>query len=302
LVVNASVHLIGKLTRATVGIHAAIPESHPSVLVLGNQRGGTGTIVDASGLILTVNYVVLGAERITATSIDGKVYEGHVVAQDFSTGIAVVKVHPPRPLPTAPVRSSQSVAIGQEVVVVASVGGEKRRANNGNVTFLGPFDAYWEYTLERSIVTSAVNPGFGGGPLFDLLGNMIGVVSLDLGEVGRFSFAIPVDYYLEYRDELLRFGKRISAPAQAWVGLYCYTFRDHVVIAGLLPGSPGEEAGLRTGDVILAVDGQPISTRAELYRCLWDRRPGDKLIFRVFRNNEVHHVEVASGSIEEFFA
>jgi S1-C subfamily serine protease len=123
-----------------------------------------------------------------------------------------------------------------------------------------------------------------------------------LSEIGRFTLAIPVDHYLEHRDELLRHGRRVTRPSRAWVGFYCYTFREHVVIAGVLPGAPGDQAGLKAGDVVLSVDGERISGRHELYARLWTHQPGELITFRVFRNNQVKQVAVPSGNAEEFFA
>jgi S1-C subfamily serine protease len=76
---------------------------------------------------------------------------------------------------------------------------------------------------------------------------------------------------------------------------------DHVVILGVLPGSPGEAAGLRSGDVVLAVDGVPVSDRRSLYRLLWRRRSGERLVFEVFRQDEVRTLEVEASSVEEMF-
>jgi len=131
---------------------------------------------------------------------------------------------------------------------------------------------------------------------------VVGIVALDLSEIGRFSLAVPVDHYTEHRDELLRHGRRVSRPARAWVGFYCYTFRDHVVIAGVLPGAPGEQSGLKAGDVVLSVNDHRINGRHELYTYLWTHSPGALIHFRVFRNNEVKQVAVPSGNAEEFFA
>jgi putative serine protease PepD len=75
-----------------------------------------------------------------------------------------------------------------------------------------------------------------------------------------------------------------------------------VVIAGLLPGAPGEQGGLTQGDVILAVDEREVATRRELYEQLWTHRPGERIVFRVYRNGEMVTVDVTSGNVEEFFA
>jgi S1-C subfamily serine protease len=170
------------------------------------------------------------------------------------------------------------------------------------ITSVTSFDAYWEYALDRAITTTAMNPGVGGAPLFDTLGRIIGIVSLELGEVGRFTLAIPIDYYVESCDELLRHGRCASRPPRAWVGFYCYTFREHVVIAGVLPGAPGDQAGLKAGDVVLALNGERISGRHELYHSLWKHRPGELIHFQVYRNNQVTQVSVPSGDAEDFFA
>jgi len=298
---NASVKLIELVLPATVALKTEVPGEHPSAQILGTQRLGTGVVVDPAGLILTVNYVVLGARTVEVTLLDDATTEGKVVAQDFASGIAIVEISTTG-LSALKLSPSVDLYVGQDIFMVAAAGENKRRANNGAITSVGPFDAYWEYSLERAITTTAMNPGLGGAPLLDSLGRVAGIVSLDLGEVGRFTLAIPADTYLEHRDELLRHGRRVTCPSRAWVGFYCYTFREHVVIAGVLPGAPGEQAGLKAGDVVLSVNGERITGRHELYGTLWKHRAGELIHFRVFRNNQVTQVAVPSGNAEEFFA
>jgi len=298
---NASVKLIELVLPATVAIKAEVPEEHPSARILGTDRLGSGVVIDRSGLILTVNYVVLGARSVEVSLLDETSVAGKIVAQDFATGIAVIEVAAGS-LSALSLRRSGELQVGQEIFIVGAATENKRRANSGAITSLAPFDAYWEYRLERAITTTAMNPGLGGAPLLDMLGRIIGIVSLDLSEVGRFTLAIPVDHYIEHRDELLRHGRRVTRPARAWVGFYCYTFREHVVIAGVLPGAPADQAGLKAGDVVLAVDGQSVTGRHQLYSYLWSHRPGELITFRVFRNNQVKQLAVPSGNAEEFFA
>jgi S1-C subfamily serine protease len=298
---NASVKLIELVLPATVALKAEISQEHPSAQILGTERLGSGVLVDPAGLILTVNYVVLGARAVEVTLLDETTAEGKVVAQDFASGLAVIEIGS-NTLPALKLCSASELCVGQEVFIVAAAGDNKRRANNGGITSLGPFDAYWEYSLERAITTTAMNPGLGGAALLDLRGRVAGIVSLDLSEVGRFTLAIPVDHYIEHREELLRHGRRVSRPARAWLGFYCYTFREHVVIAGVLPGAPADQAGLKAGDVVLAVDGERINGRHELYTRLWIHRPGELVTLRIFRNNHVKQLDVPSGNAEEFFA
>jgi S1-C subfamily serine protease len=302
VIVNASVKLIEQVVPSTVGLHALVPSHHPSAALLGTERMGSGVVIDADGHILTVNYIVIGASKVQVGMLDNTQSEAEIVAQDFASGIAVLKITQGS-IPPVQLHSSQDLQPGNEVFMVASsddTGG--RRVSGGFLFSLGAYEAYWEYRLERALVCSAMNPGLGGGPMFDMKGRMVGVVSLNLGEVGKFSLAIPVEHYLDHRDELLRYGRRISRPSRSWIGMYSYPLRDHMVLAGLLPGGPGDKAGLKAGDVVMAVDGREITDRHALYDYLWSKPAGETILFRVFRNNSVRDVAVISGSIEDFFA
>jgi S1-C subfamily serine protease len=298
--VNAAVGLIERVLPATVHIAAQIPEAHPSARLLGTERMGSGVVVDASGLVLTVNYVVLGAEQIKVSLIDQRTYAAEVVRLDFASGLALVRIDEQR-LSPLPLRSTRNLVAGEEAFIVASVGDGAARIANGAVSYIGPFDANWEYVLDRAIMLTAMNPGLGGGPLLDPLGRVLGIVSLNLNEIGRFSLAIPADYYLEAQDFFLA-GRPQPSNTRAWLGIFCYAVKDHVVIAGLLAGGPGEQAGLKAGDVILAVDGKDVADRRSLYRLLWAHRPGEAVTLKIFRGKELHTVTVASGDVEEFFA
>ena len=262
---NAAVGLIERVLPSTVHVQAKIPESHASSRILGTERMGSGTIVDAGGLVLTVNYVVLGAEEVKVTLLDQRAYVAEVVRADFASGLALVRI-PEASLPALALRRTNDLALGEEAFIVASVGEGAARIANGAVSYIGPFDANWEYVLDRAIMTTAMNPGLGGGPLLDGRGRVVGVVSLNLNEIGRFSLVIPADYYLEGRDAFLA-GRPAGAATRAWLGIFCYAVKDHVVIAGLLPGAPGEQ-----------------------------------LTLRIYRGKDVRTVTVASGDVEEFFA
>jgi S1-C subfamily serine protease len=170
------------------------------------------------------------------------------------------------------------------------------------ISSLNPFEGYWEYALDRAIHTTAMNPGFGGGGLIDIQGRLVGIVSLDLNEIGRFTMAIPVDTFLRHGQELMTHGRLVHRAPRAWVGLFCYTLKEHVVIAGVLPGTPGDLAGLRSGDVLLGVADQRVSSRRDLYTALWRHRPGDRIPVRVFRDNQVQVITVEAGDADQFFA
>jgi len=169
------------------------------------------------------------------------------------------------------------------------------------VMSLGGFDAYWEYLIDRGIVSSAANPGFGGGPLFDMRGSVTGIVSLNLNELGRQSFAIPVEYFTRYRAELVRFGRVVSRPRRAWIGLFPQPVEDGLVVAGLVPRGPGERGGLREGDLILRVDQEEVGSRRALYEALWRHRPGERVVFEVMREHRVQRLEVIGEDRAVFY-
>ena len=294
---NARLGLLHAVLPATVDLNTRVPASHPSARNLGTERMGSGTIVDPTGTILTVNYVVNGAEAITVTLSDGKEYPGRLTAQDFDSGLALVKIDA-ADLPF--LRPAETVTVGQPAFMVASSGQQSRRVSDGGVTSLEGYDAQWEYMLERSIRLSAFNPGFGGGTLADSRGRLMGVVSLNLNEIGKFTLAIPVEYYLRDADELKQFGRVRSRPPRPWLGLHPQALGGHVVVTGVTPSGPAEKSGLQQGDIILTVEGQEVQTRPQLYREVWKKRAGDAITFHVIRGDGSLDIQVASGDRWDF--
>ncbi len=297
---DAPIGLVRGLVQGTLALQVEVPEDHPSVSALGSERMGSAVLVDEAGLLLTVNYVVIGGRRITAILPDGRRFQVEIVAQDFDSGLAVLRL-PEHDLPASSLGKSQGLERGQEVFILASTGTTERRVSSGVITALEPFDAAWEYSLEVSIQTTAVNPGFGGGALFDLHGQVVGITSLNLGQVGRFSLAIPIHLYTERREELLRLGTALQGARRAWVGLYTEPGSAGLVVTGLVPRGPALEAGMREGDVILAVNGREVPTRLEMYQEMWKHPAGDPLDFHVQRKHEVVVIQILSADRAAFY-
>src|SRR5258706_15550643 len=179
---DASVEIVKHLLASVVYIHAEVPSSHPSTRILGDERMGSGTVVDPAGLILPVNYVVMGAETLQVTLGRGRALKAEIVAQDFEIGLALLRVKR-QGLQAVPIGDSETLTRGEPVFAIGSNGPRERRVAGGLVTPLRGFGEDWEDPLERGIVSSAPNPGFGGGPLFTLSGRMVGVGSLNPNRV-----------------------------------------------------------------------------------------------------------------------
>lgn len=297
---DASVELVKRLLPSVVHIHAEVPAGHPSTRILGDERMGSGTVVDPAGLILTVNYVVMGAETIQVTLGRGRALRAEIVAQDFEIGLALLRVKR-QGLSAAPIADSDSLTRGLPVFALASTGPRERRVAGGLVTYLGEFEGYWEYLLERGIVTSAANPGFGGGPLFTLTGHMVGVVSLNLNEIARSSLSIPIECYRRSQQEFIRFGRVVSRPQRAWLGVFAHVLEEGVVVAGLVPNGPGARSGIQEGDVIVSLDARDVPTRKDLYLSLWKHAPGEQITVEVMRDNEVRRLSVTVGDRADFY-
>jgi len=283
--VNGHMRLIHSILPATVDLRVSIPEDHPSARNLGTERSGSGTLVDRAGYILTVHYVVAGAKSIVVTTADGEPYPGELAADDQESGLALVKI-PGSDFPFLRPAAPESIQVGAPAVIVASAGEQQRRTSGGYITSFEGYDGHWEYMLEKSIRVSAPNPGFGGGTLADFSGRLIGVVSLNLGDIAKPTLAIPIEMYMQYEAELKQFGRVQSRPERAWLGLYSQLMGGHVVVAGVVPGGPAEKSGLKEGDIILKVEAQEIRSRAELYREMWKKKPGERMSFRVLREDE----------------
>ncbi len=301
---NAPVVLLEKALRATVGVHSQIPSTHVSTAIgLGTDRRGTGTVVSPDGLIVTAHYLLLGASGVIVTLPSGEQHQAKIVGKDYSTGLGLLRIDPSRSLPCLRIASSANCQTGEEVFTVASLGADKRCADCGLITYLGPFDAIWEFELDRSVcaTASSLQIGFPGGAIVNHRAEAIAISYLNFADIGRAILGIPGECFLAVRDELVQCGRRVSATSRAWLGVLSYTIREHVVIANVMPGAPGEKAGLQQGDLVIAVNGAEISERRAMYQALGNKRPGEMINLKVLRDNRIRQIDVTAIRPEDYF-
>jgi S1-C subfamily serine protease len=297
---DTSVELVRHLLQSIVYIHTTVSRDHPSTKILGNERLGSGVVVDPSGLILTVNYVVMGGQRLSVAFQKGRSAKAEVVAQDFEVGLALIKVNR-QGLVAAEVGTGDVVERSDEVILLGAKQPQERCATGGFVTYVGEFEAYWEYMLDRAIISNAPNPGYGGGGLFTTSGRLAGTVSLNLNEISRSSLAIPTDFYRNHRDEMMRYGRVVSRPRRAWLGVFAQVIEEGVVVAGVVPDGPGDRGGLQEGDVIVSLNAEEVGSRRDLYMSLWRHEPGEALTFEVMRDKKMRRFEVKGGDRAHFY-
>ncbi len=280
-------------------LRSEVPSGHPSAVILGTERVGAGTVLDPSGLILTAHYLVIGAQTIEVTPPEGESIPGRVVGVDHATGLAVVDVGSVR-LPGLRVRQVTEDVVGEEAFLVAAHE-DGRRVSNGVVTSYAPFEAFWEYMVDRALTCSAASPGLGGGPLVDARGEMLGVVSLSLAEVGKFTLAIPACSGVPMLASIEKSGGYSNPNPHAWIGITCYPVGANLIVAAVLPDTPAEASGLSSGDIIVSAGGEETTDRRSLYSAIWKEPPGAILSLSVRRGDELLELAVESSSIEKYF-
>jgi S1-C subfamily serine protease len=298
--VNDYLKFLEYVVPAVVSIRSMTPQRHPSARILGTERTGSGAVIDTEGHILTVGYVVMGARTIEITLPDQQQYPATLLFQDFESGIAILQT-PARDLPTVPLGRSTSLKDGDKVIIVASTDQTQRMASPGFISALRPFDAYWEYMLDRAILTTAMNPGFGGGPLLDAFGQMVGVLSLNLNSLKEMSLAIPIDLFHGIKDSVFTFGQVAGRRPRPWLGVYTEPVEGGVAVIGLIPNGPASRAGIEVKDVILEVDNVEVAGRRDLYEAIWKRRAGDELSLTIQRGEDIQEVRVTSIDRAEFY-
>lgn len=279
-----------------VFVRAEVPARHPSASILGEERMGSG-VAASPDLVITAHYLVLGASKIQLQGADGHKRTVKQAFVDHDSGLAMLTVDgtPLRPVAVA----DRPAEAGMPVFLLTCTGERDWKGATGHVTQVGPFEAFWEYMLDAAIMTTAVNPGLAGAPLFDSRGRAIGVVTLGLAAVGRYSLAIPIELYVQRREELD--SGRWTPSGRAWVGIYPQNQDGGVTLTGVVENGPADKAGLERGDVILSVDGETVSTLRELYQAIRRKGPGESLSFQVLRDSAIRVVEVTAGDRNVFY-
>jgi S1-C subfamily serine protease len=298
---NGYYKFLEQLIPATVNIHALAKHDHPSASMLGTERSGSGTLIDPHGHILTVSYVVLGAEALTVTLQRGEEASARVVYIDFESGLALLQADVSAAY-HVPVSDSGGLEIGQMGLLLASTEALERRVTEGVITGLEPFDAHWEYMLDRAILTTAENPGFGGGAFVTLGGIMTGVVSLNLGGLKDASMIIPLDAFLGVRDEVIAHGRVRSRVPRAWIGVHPMPSPRGLIIFGVTEHGPADRAGVQPGDILVSVGDQEVGDRVTLYQRLWAHQAGEEVPLIVLREGRRHVLVIQSQDRAEFWA
>src|SRR5246127_5486546 len=257
-----------------VGLHSIIPPDASSAETLGTERAGNGVVID-DGLVLTIGYLITEAEAVWLHLGDGRVMEGHALGFDAVTGFGLVQALGHLDIDPLPIGSSTVTKIGDRVVVGGA--GGRTRSVASQIAAKQEFAGYWEYLLDEAIFTYPAHPNWGGTALISNGGELIGIGSLQLereraGRTEHVNMIVPIDLLKPALDDLRKFG-RVNKPARPWLGMYSTEIENKVVVIGIAGNGPAARAELKAGDVILAVNGEKISSQTGFYRKLWALGP-----------------------------
>ncbi len=287
---------------SVVGLHSIIPPDGFTAETLGVERAGNGVLID-NGLVLTIGYLITEAATVWLHLGDGHVVEGHALGFDQETGFGLVQALGTIDLPALPIGSSRAAEIGERVVIGGA--GGRTRSLAGRIAAKQEFAGYWEYVLDEAIFTSPAHPNWGGTALISPKGELIGIGSLQLerareGKNEHLNMIVPVDLLKSVLDDLRKFG-RVNKPARPWLGLYSTEVENKIVAVGIAPKGPAARAELKTGDVILAVNGETVSTLAGFYRKVWALgQAGVEVPLTLYREGVTFDVAVNSSDRQKF--
>jgi putative serine protease PepD len=267
----------------------------------GGQRAqGSGFVYDADGHVVTNYHVVQGATSLTVTLSDGATYDAKVVGTDPSTDLAVLDVDAPADeLHPLKLGDSDAVAVGDGVVAIGSPYGLEETLTSGIVSALGrTIESTNGYSIPGTIQTdAAINHGNSGGPLLNMSGQVIGVTSQIESESGGntgVGFAIPSNTVRSVADQLIA-GDQVE-HAYLGVSLQASPGTSGAAIGAVTEGSPAAKAGLQTGDVVTAFDGEEIESPDALTAAVSAKSPGDEVTVAYTRDGDSHTAQVTLGT------
>jgi S1-C subfamily serine protease len=272
----------------------------------GKRHGGTGSgvIVAPDGLVLTNSHVVGGGTGVKVTTVDGRSLGARVVGDDPDTDLALVRVDAPVTLPAATLGNSKLLRRGQLVIAIGNPLGFESTVTTGVVSALGrSLRAQSGRLIDDVIQTdAALNPGNSGGPLVSSHGEVVGINTAVIMGAQGICFAVAANTASFVLGELVRHGR----VRRAYIGIAAQQFslsrrRRHaaglsqesaVIIASIEPGSPAERAGLAAGEIILALDGTPVTGADDLIRLLAGEKIGRSVEIETLRNGEHRRVSL----------
>ncbi len=289
---------LDRVLSSVVALEAEIPKDAFTASVLGTERVGNGVVLREDGVVLTIGYLITEAEQVILTTGDGRRVPAHVLGVDHKSGLGLIHALEPLGLPALPLGDSHSLTNDSAVLIAG--GGGRAHAAQGVLVTREPFAGYWEYLLDEALFTTPAHPHWSGAALIGPKGDLVGLGSLRVEQQGpkrrttALNMSVPAERLTPIFDDLLR-GRTIGTP-RPWLGLFAQALDDKLVVLGVSPGGPAAKAELRRGDIIMALDEQPVNDLATFYQTLWALGPaGVEAPLTLAREGDVFDVRLRSA-------
>jgi S1-C subfamily serine protease len=288
---------------SVVALHAEVPDDAFTAPILGTDRTGSGVVIRADGLVLTIGYLITEAASVWLTASNGSVVAGHPLAYDFATGFGLVLPLGHLGLPALARGTAATVEEDDDVYVIGH--GGRAHALKATVFAKREFVGYWEYLLDTALFTTPPHPEWSGAALLDEDGRLVGVGSLLLqqrvgDDVVDGNMFVPVELLEPILDDLVRTG-RSAQPPRPWLGMYTAERDGRLMVDGLAAGGPAERAGVHAGDQVVAVGGERVATLADFFRQTWGAGPaGTAIALTLARGGAPVYIRVPSGDRNDF--
>jgi S1-C subfamily serine protease len=286
------------LVSAVVRIKTFINPDGRTVQNLGREREGSGIVIDGNGLVLTIGYLMVEAHAAEVLLNDGRTVPAEIVGYDHETGFGLLKAI--APLRVRPIPLGKSAELRErDPALVASHGGPSMVAPV-HVVAKREFSGSWEYLLDEAIFTSPPHPAWSGAALINREGKLVGVGSLIVSDAAGTreqnpgNMFVPIDRLPPILAELIAEG-RAAGPLRPWLGLTTEEIRGRLLVIAVAVGGPAEQAGVKRGDLVIGVAGEPAMGLSDFYRKAWAKRSaGDTVPLDVMRDNDLKRVEIKS--------
>ncbi len=269
-----------------------------------SQSLGSGFIISADGYIVTNNHVIRDASEITVNLLDSDTsYQAEVVGRDAETDLALLKIEADRPLPVLEFGDSDQAKVGQWVVAIGNPFGLAHTVTagivsaKGRIIGSGPYDDFIQ-------TDASINPGNSGGPLLDMQGRVIGINTAIVASGQGIGFAIPSNMARGIITQL----QENKMVQRGWLGVTIQDLDDNsaralglkstqgALIAEVISGEPAEQAGLRSGDVVVTINGQAVVDSGSLLRVVAQQTPGESVKVEVMRQGKKQTFTVTLGT------